>query len=357
MVSGGRVRVQAKPMKPLFQFCLVNGPFEDPVLFLDFLFEKRALLFDLGNIRALATRRLLRISDIFVSHTHMDHFTDFDWLLRLCLGREKRLRLFGPPGFIDRVEHKLGAYTWNLVHNYEVDLVLEVTELHPQNQGRRAGFRLRRAFAREDEEGLELPDGVLVDEAALRVRAAVLDHGVPCLGFAVEEKQHVNIWKNRLDALGLPVGPWLRDLKQAVLNGQPDDLPVWIRWREAGATRERCLPLGELKAQVVRIMPGQKVGYVVDVAFHEENARKIIDLVQGANILAIEAVFLHEDATLAAGKCHLTARQAGGLARAAGVQRLEPIHFSPRYSDREQELRREAQTAFEGVLNGTSLGG
>ncbi|MFO1433288.1 MAG: MBL fold metallo-hydrolase [Candidatus Competibacteraceae bacterium] len=334
-------------MKPLFQTYLVNNSFEDPVLYLDFLFENRALLFDLGNLRALPTRKLLRVSHLFVSHTHMDHFADFDWLLRICLGRCKYLHLFGPAGFIDRVEHKLGAYTWNLVQNYETDFVLVVTELHPDESGRRAEFRLRQAFARDNEQTLDLPGNVLVDETAFQVRAVVLDHGgIPCLGFAVHEKQHVNLWKNRLEALQLPVGPWLRELKQAVLSGQPDDFSIRAWWREQGIVRERYLPLGELKAQVVRLAPGQKIGYIVDVGYRPENARRIIELVRQAHSLFIEAVFLQEDAALATAKSHLTAHQAGLLARAAQVQRLCPIHFSPRYTDREQELRQEAQLAF-----------
>jgi ribonuclease Z len=335
-------------MKPLFQARMLNGPFEDPVLYLDFLFERRALLFDLGNIRALAPRQLLRISDIFVSHTHMDHFADFDWLLRLCLGRDKRLRLFGPPGFIERVEHKLGAYTWNLVNNYETDLNLVVTELHPDQRGRQALFRCRQAFAREGETWLNFPGGILLDEIALQVRAAILDHGIPCLGFAVEEKQHVNLWKNRLQEMGLPIGPWLRDLKRAVLEEQPDDTAIRVQWRQAGEVYESYLPLGELKARVVRIVPGQKISYVVDVVYNRENTRQIVALVEDSHMLFIEATFLHTEAATAAKKCHLTAHQAGFLARQARVKDLIPIHFSPRYADREQALREEARAAFLG---------
>lgn len=336
-------------MKPLFQASMVNGPFEDPVLFLDFLFEKRALLFDIGDVRALAPRKLLRISDIFVTHTHMDHFADFDWLLRLYLGRAKRLRLFGPPHFIDQVEHKLQAYTWNLVHNYEADFTVVVTELHPNDRGRRAEFHCQRAFAREGEVQVALPRGVLIDENALQVRGTLLDHGIPCLGFTVEEKLHVNIWKNRLQEMGLPVGPWLAELKQAVLAGCPDELPIRVWWREGDEKRERYLPLGELKDQVIRMVAGQKISYVVDVAYHEQNARRIIELIEGSDLLYIEAFFLEQDAELGVRKCHLTAPQAGLLARQAGVKQMVPIQFSPRYLDREPLVRQEAQAAFSGT--------
>jgi len=116
-------------MRPLFHPQLVNDPFGDPALYVDCLFEKRALLFDLGDIRRLAPRKILRLSHIFVSHAHMDHFMGFDWLLRISLGREKAMHLFGPARFLEQVEHKLAAYTWNLVANYSTDFTLTVTEV------------------------------------------------------------------------------------------------------------------------------------------------------------------------------------------------------------------------------------
>jgi ribonuclease Z len=333
-------------MKPLFQPQLINGPFDDPVLYLDFLFERRALLFDCGNLRALSTRKILRVSEVFVSHMHMDHFNDFDWILRLMLGRGKRLRMFGPRGFIDSLGHKLGAYTWNLVHNYEEDLVIEAIELHDGDCGERARFWCREGFRLRERRPCEFPGGVLVEEPAVRVRAAVLDHGTPVLAFVVEETQHVNVWKNHLEAMGLPVGPWLQDLKAMVLSGQPDAVPVRVWWKEGSELRERYVPLGELKHEVLRIVPGQRLGYVVDVAGHEDNARRLTALLRGIDLLFIETPFLDEDREHAADRHHLTARRAGEIAHAAGVKRLEPFHFSPRYNEREAELRAEAERAF-----------
>ena len=332
-------------MRPLFHPALVNGPFGDPGLYVECLFEKRAFLFDLGDLRTLAPRKLLRVSDVFVSHMHMDHFFGFDWLLRICLGRERLMRLYGPPQFLAQLEAKLSAYTWNLVARYDTDFTLVATEIG-EGAARRAHFRCRAAFRREEEKDFALDGGVLLDEPGFRVRCALLDHDTPCLGFALEEKQHVNIWKDRLDALGLPTGQWLRELKRAVLAGEPDTTPFRIAWKAQGVVYEKIFPLGELRQRILAIVPGQKIGYVTDVAYSDANAARIAALASGADLLFIESPFLDADAPRAAQKFHLTARQAGTLARRAGVKVVIPFHFSPRYSERENELRAEIDAAF-----------
>jgi ribonuclease BN (tRNA processing enzyme) len=105
-------------MRPSFLPRLVNGPFEDPGLFLPFLFEKRAILFDLGDIYSLSAKEILKASHVFITHTHMDHFIGFDRLLRLFLGRDQHLYLYGPEDFLKNVEGKLAGYSWDLVENY-----------------------------------------------------------------------------------------------------------------------------------------------------------------------------------------------------------------------------------------------
>ncbi|HYU32056.1 MAG TPA: MBL fold metallo-hydrolase [Thermoanaerobaculia bacterium] len=336
-------------MKPLFHPRLINDPFGDPGVYIDFLFEKRALLFDLGDLHALSSRQLLKVTHTFVSHAHMDHFSGFDSMLRVLLGREKRVHLFGPPGFLDRVEHKLAAYTWNLVESYENELLFRVTEVGPGGSGATAGFSSRRGFRRSPATTpVDLPGGVLVDEETFRVRTAVLDHRIPCLGFALEEKFHVNVWKSGLERLGLPTGPWLRDLKSAVARGDADDTPIAVRWRDNGEPREVRVPLGTLRAQVLRIVPGQKIAYVTDVVYHAANAAAIIELAQDADLLFIEATFAADEAERAAEKHHLTSRQAGLLGRRAGAKRLVPFHFSPKHSEEGDRLLREALEAFAG---------
>ncbi len=107
------------------------------------------------------------------------------------------------------------------------------------------------------------------------------------------------------------------------------------------------LPLSALRG-VVQTVPGQRFAYIVDVRNHEENIARIQRLAFDANILFIECPFLESDAAHAAQRNHLTAFQAGLLARRARVGRLVPCHFSPRYSDRAEALCEEAERAFHG---------
>ncbi len=335
-------------MTPLIHPQLVNDPFGDPALYLEFQFQRRAMLFDLGELHALTPRKILRISDVFVSHTHMDHFAGFDRLLRICLGRDKTLRMFGPPGFLDRVAHKLAAYEWNLVANYATDFTIEAAELAADDVWETAIFRCRSGFVREDGPPRQTKDGIAREEPDLCVRATRLDHDIPSLAFSLAESCHVNVWKNRLDEMGLGVGPWLRQAKAAIVRGDPDATEIRAAWREDGEMQERSVGLGELRARAVTVEAGQKIAYVVDAVHSENNIERIVALVAGADTLFIEAMFLDCDAERAAARFHLTARQAGDLARSAGVQRIVPFHFSPRYEGSGEALRREAEAAFAG---------
>src|SRR5689334_14700027 len=174
-------------MRPLLHPTLVNGRLGDPALYIETLFDKRALLFDLGDIAALPARKILRLEQVFVSHAHIDHFVGFDRLLRLNVGRDKRIGLFGPAGFIDHVAHKLHGYLWNLAESYACDLVLAVTEIDAALATRTVRFRLQTAFAAEEVGRGRRADGVVHSEPTFAVSAAVLDHGTPVLGFALEE--------------------------------------------------------------------------------------------------------------------------------------------------------------------------
>ena len=333
-------------MRPLLHPTLVNGRFGDPALYIETLFEKRAGMFDLGDISNLSPRKIQRLEHIFVPHTHIDHFIGFDRMLRVLVGRKKAIRLYGPSGFIDQVHHKLLAYRWNLIDRFMFDLVFIVTEIDSGLATRQAQLRLKNRFAVEAGNDGHVIDSVLYGESTFRTTVSVLEHRMPCLGFAIEETAHVNVWKNRLTELQLPAGPWLRELKRAVIGNWKDDYAIRIPVNSKTAN-ERVVQLRDLRSAVT-VTPGQRIGYVTDVADTPVNRQAIVRLVRNADLLFIEAAFAEADAALAAERAHLTTAGAGSIAREAAVRRVAPFHFSPRYAGQDARLLNEVMSAFGG---------
>jgi ribonuclease Z len=176
-------------------------------------------------------------------------------------------------------------------------------------------------------------------EEAFRIDAAALDHGIPSLAFCLRESLRVNVWRGALERLRLPVGPWLGEAKRAVRQGKPGETRIAI---DAG----RSITLGELAAEALRVGPGQAVAYVTDAAAAPGNERAIAALAHGADQLYIEAVFLERDRDLADATRHLTAADAGRIARHAAVKHLHVFHHSARYLGSPEALREEAVESF-----------
>jgi len=335
-------------MRQLFEPRLVNDRFGDPALLVDLRDEGRALLFDLGDLSRLPPRLMLRLSHVFVSHTHMDHFAGFDGLLRVVLGRKERLVLTGGPDFVAQLEHRLRSYSWNVVHRYAVPLQLQAREIGLGGLGRRASFSSRNGFARTDDAVFPTAGDVIHDESLLRVRACFVDHEMPCLAFALEEKPRRRVDRARLASLGLATGAWLRRLREALARGEPPDTPIELHWRDAAGEHTEVRRLGELAGVMREPGAGRRIGYVTELRDSAANRQALQALLAGVDDLFIESVFLQANADHAARKNHLTAAQAGRIARELGARRVEPFHFSPRYGGREVELERELNAAWAG---------
>jgi len=330
---------------------LVNGPFGDPGLFVELRWQGSAVLFDLGRNDGLPAADLLKVTHVFVSHTHMDHFIGFDRVLRLFLNRDKDLALFGPAGILDCVAGKLAGYVWNLTDDYP--FAFDVTEVTSAGMTR-ARFRASSGFRREDAPPLGVPQGdatattpVLVDQGHFRVRAAITDHKIPCLAFAIDEPMHLNVDGEALSRAGYAPGRWLAHLKDALRADAADDTPLTVA-RADRTTVE--VTVGALRP-LVRATPGQKFGYIVDTRFIPENLAVLLPVVRGADVLFCESPFLDEDRDQAAMRYHLTAAEAGTIARLAGARRLKVFHYSPRYQGRGDMLRQEAEAAFRGRVD------
>lgn len=340
-------------MASSFASRLVNGPFGDPGLLVELRWQGDAVLFDLGRNDGLPAAELLKVSHVFVSHTHMDHFIGFDRVLRLFLNRDRRLFLHGPEGIGDCVAGKLSGYVWNLTDGYP--FVFDVTEVTASGR-RRWVFPASTGFAREEHEPLPLPAGsdpgtpttpVLVDAGHFRVRAAITDHRIPCLAFALDEPTHLNVDPERLASAGLAPGRWLARLKDALRDGLPDDVAIAVQRTDRSQGE---VALGELRS-LVRVTAGQKIGYVVDTRFLPANLAVLLPVLHESDVLYCESPFLDEDRDQAAMRYHLTAAEAGTIARMSRAHRLKVFHYSPRYQGRGDLLRAEADAAFRGRID------
>jgi len=324
-------------VKTTFRSRLLNGQTGDPALLVSMRWQGRSILIDLGRIDRTSASVLIPIERVFVSHAHMDHFMGFDQLLRVMLARETRLELYGPAGIAACVHGKLAGYTWNLTDEYT--FTIDVVEIDA-GVLRRTRFAAANRFVPE-RLGEEAHVGPVFEDDVFAVDAAPLDHKIVSMAYAVREHSHLNVRPEALDALGARPGRWLGDLKRAVRAGADPGFEIEVA---PGLVR----PLGELRETLLIETPGQKVAYVVDTIFSPDNAERIVALARDADVFFCESPFLDEDIDQATRRYHLTARQAGALARAAHVRRLNVFHFSPRYDGRYGLIVQEAQDEFAG---------
>ena len=256
-------------MRPIFHAELTNRTFGDPGVYVDLKFERRALLFDIGDISALPTRKLLRIRDVFVSHMHMDHFCGFDQLVAglssagtlasTCTGRQDSLRSWSTNSL-----PTLG--TW--CRTTRSTSSSRRTSMTVTAGLQRARFRGRSRFAREALPDVAIREGVLLDDPLFRVRvvaAAAPRHHLArvCLR---GEYAHERVEE---PAGGIGIAYWAVAYRTEAAGargcaGRHAD--PGFAGEPAAGVRDETMPLGQLKRDVLQFVPGQKVCYVTDVA-------------------------------------------------------------------------------------------
>ena len=337
--AGSRIRA-GSGIRPI----VVGHLFEDPMVLLRLAHRQRCMMFDLGEARQVPTRWVHQTSDIFLSHAHLDHFGDFPWLLRRLAGHTVAIRVYGPPGIIERVTNMVHAFTWDRVG--ERGARFEVREVHDDHMERaevRAGApRPSAVRAREPR-----PGGVIRDEPRQIVRALVLDHGgLASVAYSVEEPRRFAVRGDVLKRRGWPPGPWLGELKQLAAQRRFEQQVSFADQR------------GEQVVQTVRALhdevligqPGQKIVYATDFSTAERNREALVAFAQGADVFFCEATFAEADREQAERTGHLCAVDAAEIARAAEVNLLVPFHLSVRYESAPQMIYEEILARFERVL-------
>jgi ribonuclease Z len=235
-----------------------------------------------------------KITAILISHWHGDHVLGLPGLLQTmnASGYEKKLKIFGPRGTKEKFEFMFKAFSFSLAFEYEIKEI-------------------------EEKETTDLKD--------LQIIAAPLEHGIPCLGYALQEKEKRRIRLPFVKKLGIPEGPLLgklQDNKEVVWKGQtitPEDATY--------------------------VMKGKKISIILDTT----PCNAAVLLAKDSDLLISEAVYVQDLLHKSEEYKHMTARQAAELASKSGSKKLILTHFSQRYKTSEQ-LVEEAKDIFNNVI-------
>ncbi len=236
-----------------------------------------------------------RLNQIFLTHGHLDHILGLAGLVSTFLRWD----------VMDTIEIYGTQHTLDRVHDLIFGVVLR-------------GYRGKAPVAL-----LEVKPGLFFESERFTVTAFPVDHrGSSSLGYRFEERSRRPFLPEKAQALGIPPGPWRRDL----VEGKTAELPD-------GRNIEPDQVLGEER-------PGTSLVVVGDVG----RIDKLRPHINGADTLVIEATYIESEADLASQFGHITAREAATLAVEIGVKQLFLTHLSRRY--RERDVLEEARAVF-----------
>lgn len=241
-----------------------------------------------------------RLKNIFISHLHGDH----------CFGL-------------------LGLLSTMALHNIGGTITVHIFKEGAELFGKMLDF-----FCRDRSFDLRFNiitthKAVIYEDNAITVSTFPLTHRVPCVGFIFREKpkfRHINSFA--CQSLNVP-NHAMNSLRQGEDYVTPDGVVI---------------PNSELTTDAD---PAISYAYCSDTKF----SKRVINAVQGVDWLYHEATYGDENIKNATKRYHSTARQAGMVAREAGVKKLILGHYSNRYDDLSMLLQ-QAQEEFPNTITG-----
>lgn len=296
------------------------------------------LLFDCGDacLTTLARSEIQQITRLCFSHLHMDHIGGFDSFFRTNFDCDpaEPIHIWGPPETARIVQHRMQGFMWNLVEGRQG--IWFVHDILPDaiHSWR---FMAEEAFAVAHDAGSVPFQGLVIDDPAFTLRALPMDHLTPSLAYILTEAPHVNVDTDRIAALGLAPGAWLRELKF-----RPPTDPDQTMLIDGSPYR-----LGDLRRDLLVESPGEKVAYLTDFLLDDAAMAQLVPALAGCQTIICECQYRDEDAEYARRHHHMMPMQAAELARRASAQELILFHLSERYRPPEwQAMLAAARTIF-----------
>lgn len=225
-----------------------------------------------------------RISRIFISHLHGDHFFGLIGLIATfgLLNRKSELHIHGPKGIREIILMQLklsGSWVAYPLHFHELDAV---------------------------------DSKLIFENDKIEVHTIPLSHRIYTNGFLFREK------------------PLPRNLNMTAISKYPEieicDYQNLKNGRDYKMEDGGTIPNAELTFDPPKIL---QYAYCSDTAYDE----KIIPLIKDIDLLYHESTFLEDNKDLAQITKHATALEAATIAKMANVKQLILGHYSSRYKD------------------------
>lgn len=262
-------------------------------------FGQECLLLDCGEGTQMQIRKYRvkssRISHIFISHLHGDHYLGLMGILSSYnfSKRTKPLTIFGPKGLDEIITIQ---FRWS---NTKLTFPL--------------------SFVETKTDGLNL----LLDHPRFTVHSFPLTHRLPTTGFLIHEKEGLrNLNKDKLLEEKIPLAA-IQSLRQGKDYCDNDGNTFLVN--------EYTYPLSPLRSYA----------YCSDTCYEP----KLAKYVKNPTLLYHESTFMEADAERAVVTFHSTSKQAAEMANLLKTKSLLLGHFSSRYMELEEMLE-EAKTVF-----------
>jgi ribonuclease Z len=235
-----------------------------------------------------------RISHIFISHLHGDHYFGLVGLINSfgLLNHQQDLHVFAPSPLQEIVELQLKMAKTTLPFNLYFHTISK--------------------------------EGILVDDSKYEVRCFPTNHRIECYGFVFREKKK----------------PRKLDLEKVQAAAIP--VSFYKKLEEGMDYSSREGTIIKNKDVTFEAPPGKTYVFCADTKYDEN----LLPHIQDADMIYHETTYLDNLREMAGLRFHSTSRQAATIAKIANVKKLLIGHFSSKYHELD-EFEKEAREVFE----------
>jgi len=234
-----------------------------------------------------------KISHIFISHLHGDHYFGLVGLINTfgLLGHQQDLHVFGPAPLQQIIELQLKVAETQLCYNLYFHTISK--------------------------------EAVLVDDEKIKISCFRTNHRIECYGFVFEEKRK----------------PRKLEPAKAVEHGVPTIFYERLREGEDYTAKDGSIIKNEW---VTTDAPaGNKYSFCGDTKYDES----ILPHIKDSDMIYHETTYLDNMRAKAEERFHSTSKQAAMIAQKASVKKLLIGHFSSKYAELD-EFETEAREVF-----------